>query len=135
MRYCKFPAVSAFQARINATLPRIPGIKTCSTPFKTFVSRPSAKAVPAEVGVKNPPIPAPPARMASAKVPCGNNSYSTAPSCAAFTASGLDVKNEPIIFFNCPFLNNRPPPIPASPTLLPMNVRFLVEVSAKACIR
>ena len=74
-----------------------------------LVSRPSARTVPAAVGVKNPPIPAPPARIASTIVPCGITSNSIAPDCAAATASGLLVKNEPIAFLIWPFRNIRPP--------------------------
>ena len=98
----------------------------------SFVSAPSANTVPADVGVKNPPMPAPPARIASAMEPCGISWISIWPSCAALTASGLEVKKEPMALRSCPLRSSRPPPSPGSPTLLEIMVRLPVLSSASA---
>ena len=66
------------------------------TPSSTRSSLPSASSVPAPTGVKNPPTPAPPARIASANVPCGSSVASISPALTASTASGLEVKYEEI---------------------------------------
>ena len=52
--------------------------------------------MPAPTGVKKPPIPAPPARIASANVPCGTSVASISPALTAATASGFDVKYDEI---------------------------------------
>ena len=48
--------------------------------------------MPAPTGVKNAAMPAPPARIASANVPCGSSVASISPAFTAATASGFDVK-------------------------------------------
>ena len=53
---------------------------TWGLPRNQRTSLPSATTVPWPAGVKNAGMPAPPARMRSAKVPCGLSSTSSEPS-------------------------------------------------------
>jgi hypothetical protein len=64
-------------------------------------------------------------------LPCGNNSYSIIPLCAAFTASGLLVKNEPTHIFLVAIQYNicRHRDL-VSPELLAINVKSFIFVSA-----
>ena len=83
----------------------------------TRSSLPSARRVPAPTGVKNPAIPAPAARMASANVPCGTSVASMSPALTAATASGFEVKYDAMPRLIRPWRSSFPSPRPGSPML------------------
>lgn len=73
------PVSSAFQALMTDRSAKMPRSRIYSSPSKVLVSLPSATRVPTPVFVKKPGMPAPPARMRSARVPWGQNSTSSSP--------------------------------------------------------
>ena len=80
------------------------------------------------VGVKNAGIPAPPARILSAIVPCGHNSIAISPERYFFSRNLLLPRKERINLSIWPDATRgeRPPP-PAAPALFDTAVRFLRE--------
>ena len=79
-RNTRLPAGSPFQALTSAKSARRPVSRTKGFPSNQRTSLPSATTVPYPAGVKKAGIPAPPARILSAKVPCGLSSTSSEPS-------------------------------------------------------
>ena len=120
-RYHRLPSVSARAANTSATSARIEHSRTCGTPSMTRSSLPSASSVPAPTGVKKPEIPAPPARIASANVPCGSSVASISPALTAATASGFEVKYDEIPRRIRPCRSSMPSPFPGSPMLFEMS--------------
>ena len=66
-------------ALIKATSARNGNSRRYSLPLIVSFCLPSSTSVPSPVGVKQPPKPAPPQRILSAKVPCGLNSIASSP--------------------------------------------------------
>ena len=72
-------------------------------------------------------MPAPPARIASANVPCGSSVASISPAFTAATASGFEVKYEEIPRRMRPCRRSLPRPLPGSPMLFEMIVRSVAS--------
>ena len=80
-------------------------------------------------------MPAPPARIASANVPCGTSVASISPALTAATASGFDVKYDEIPRRIRPWRRSFPRPRPGSPMLFETIVRSVAsECSTSASI-
>ena len=80
-------------------------------------------------------MPAPPARIASANVPCGTSVASSRPSLTAATASGFEVKYDEMPRRIRPCRRSFPRPRPGSPMLFETIVRSVAsECSTSASI-
>ena len=80
--------------------------------------------------MKKAPIPAPPARIASANVPCGTSVASISPALTAATASGFDVKYDEMPRRIRPWRRSLPRPRPGSPMLFETMVRSVASDSS-----
>src|SRR5690348_4855945 len=80
-------------------------------------------------------MPAPPARMRSASVPCGLNSSSSSFERNCRSNSLFSPTYDETIFLICRVSNNRPRPKPSTPALLEMTVRLFAPESRNARIR
>src|SRR5262245_26711951 len=118
-----------------AMSPRIAFSMLHSPPSIVRLSLPSAMGVPAPVGVKKAGMPAPPARMRSASVPCGTNSTSSEPSRNWRSKVSFSPTYDDTIFFTCRVARSRPRPKSSTPALLETMVRFLAFDSTRAVIR
>src|SRR3990172_7256623 len=104
-------------------------------PLKTRCSWPSASSVPTAVGVKKAGIPAPPARMRSASVPCGVSSAMIRPCCWS-SSTGERREGRVAAVKEAMTLRTRPSSTrPAPPAPFAMRVRSFAPLSCSARIR
>ena len=97
-------------------------------PSNSRVSLPSATTVPTPVGVKNAGMPAPPARMRSASVPCGRQlDLELARRGTAARRSCSRRRSSTTIFLTWPLASRSPSPLSSTPQLLEMMVRSLAS--------
>ena len=100
------------------------------------VSLPSASGVPTPVGQKNAPMPAPAARMRSARLPCGTTSSSTLPArySPSNTYESVWRGNEQITLRTRPAASSAASPVSPLPALLLTIVRSVAPWSISASI-
>src|SRR5206468_2434722 len=134
-RYTRLPSESPFHAFTNAKSARSGDSSTYGLPSITRVSLPSATSVPYPVGVKNPPMPAPPARIRSANVPCGTSSTSSSPLRNCRSHSLFSPTYVETIFCTCRDRRSMPMPNSSTPALLLMTVRPFVPRACSALMR
>src|SRR3984893_5935127 len=103
-------------------------------PSKSHSSFPSAMTVPIPVLVKNAGMPAPPALIRSARVPCGLNSSSSSPERYCRSKSLFSPTYDEIIFLICRVSRRSPRPAPSTPALFEITVKSLTLRSRMAAI-
>src|SRR5438270_4249037 len=135
LRNTRLPQRSAFQALINAKSALSARSITYERPSNSRISLPSETTVPAPVGVKKAGMPAPPARMRSASVPCGFSSSTTLPLSTICSNSLFSPTYEPMCFLIWPVCKSLPRPKSSTPALLETVVRFLTPLRTRASIR
>lgn len=96
---------------------------------------PSSTWVPYPAGVKKAGIPAPPARIRSAKVPCGFNSRRISPDKYCRSNSALFPMYEAITWEIWCWRSKSPNPKLSTPQLLEITVKLFTFVSSRPAIR